>query len=242
MAATSNLKQAVTTWLPPLAGVALIGLFLSLANWQLERAAEKDATAALFDPQAPAVPLAETRPGELYRPVVAEGRYWPGRQVLIDNVIRESRLGLYVITPFELTDGRLLLVNRGWIEKPRHSTALPEVAVDDDSRRIEARIGRLPRVALRPEEAIEPGQEWPLRAVYPQLADIEAALGRNLDEPVLLLAPTADDGYRRDWQPAERGSMMHYGYAFQWSALALTVLVVMVWQLRKRRRRSSAGT
>ncbi len=34
-----------------------------------------------------------------------------------------------------------------------------------------------------------------------------------------------DDGLAREWDPPNVGVDMHYGYAFQWFALALTILV-----------------
>jgi surfeit locus 1 family protein len=237
VSAIDRIRQQCINWLPPLAGIGLIVLFVSLANWQLQRAAEKDALAELFASDAAATPFDELGNPVLFQAVTARGRYLNDRQFLIDNIIKENRLGHYVITPFELAgSGELVLVNRGWIEKPRHSTALPEIPVTTDTRDILARVGRLPRVALRPEQAIADGQGWPRVAVYPELTDIAAALQREVAPQVLLLDAAATDGYVRHWQPPERGSMMHYGYAFQWSALALTVLVVLIWQLRKKRR------
>ncbi len=229
----SKLKQFVTTWLPPVAGLALIALFATLSLWQLDRAAEKEALLELFD--AGTTPRAldpDTTPA-LYQPLVVEGRYLGERQVLIDNIVRDGRIGWYVVTPFETTYG-LLLVNRGWVAKQPGSDALPAIGVGGDTRRIVARAGRLPRVALRPGKALGDDAGWPRIAVYPELADLERALGRELDEPVLLLAEGEPDGFGRDWRPPGRGPSTNYGYAFQWAALALTVAVILVWQLRKR--------
>lgn len=232
-----DFKQIVTTWLPPLAGIGLIALFVSLAAWQLERAAEKKEMSALFADAAPVAELDEISAPELFQPLTATGTYLPDRQVLIDNIIKNSQVGYYVITPFVAEpDGRLLLVNRGWVSKQAYGEDLPPVNVDGERRTLVARVGRLPRVALRPDAAFTDDSGWPRVAIYPNLADVEQALAREVSEPVLLLAPGMPDGYLRNWQPAEKGPMMHYGYAFQWSALALTVLVIMIWQFRKRTR------
>lgn len=232
-----DIKRVLGTWVPPLAGVLLIAGFLSLASWQLDRAAEKEAAAALFDEEAPPATFDPGGEYRHYQPVSASGRYVADRQFLIDNIVRNSQLGFYVITPLEMAGSApLLLVNRGWLPRPANG-ATPEIAVATGQRQVTGRIGRLPRVALRPDAAIEPGQEWPRVAVYPTLDDIAASLRRPLAGAVLLLAPDADDGYLREWRPQQRGPMMHYGYAFQWSALAVTVFVILVWQLRKRYRR-----
>ncbi len=224
-------------WLPPVAGVLLIVMFISLANWQLERAEEKEATAALFDASAAPVELASVAEPVRFQKVATRGRYLPERQFLIDNIVINGRVGYYVITPFAMAgEAELVLVNRGWIAKSRGDSALPEIAVSDEVRSLTARVGRLPRVALRPDRAVRPGQAWPKVAVYPELSDLAAELGQSVSKTVLLLSPDASDGYARSWRPAEKGSMMHYGYAFQWSALALTVLVILVYQLRKKLR------
>lgn len=233
----SDFKQVVTTWLPPLAGVALFVLFLFLASWQLDRAAEKEELSALFTDAAPVARLDEISEPLLYQPVTVTGHYLPTRQVLLDNIIQGGQLGYYVVTPFVAEpDGRVLLVNRGWLPRNADEGGLPEIDVGAERREIAARIGRLPRVALRSEQPFAAGEDWPRIAVYPDVDDISAAIAREVSEPVLLLSPDAPDGFLRSWQPAVKGPMMHYGYAFQWSALALTVLIILGWQTRKRMR------
>ncbi|MGB5580494.1 MAG: SURF1 family protein [Woeseia sp.] len=233
----TDFKQIVTNWLPPLAGIGLIALFVSLANWQLDRAAEKVALALLFTDSAESQPLAEIANPALFQPVEVTGHFLPERQVLIDNIINNGVVGYNVITAFAAEpDGRVLLVNRGWVSKEAYGDALPVIAVDDGRRRFVARVGRLPRVALRSGPAFAGAEEWPRIAVYPRLEDVAAATGYAIEPPVLLLSPEAPDGFLRDWQPEQKGPMMHYGYAFQWSALALTVLIILVWQLRKQKR------
>jgi surfeit locus 1 family protein len=232
-----NLKQLVTTWLPPLAGAGLIALFVSLASWQLDRAAQKEELSALFADGAAPRPLDEIAAPLLFQPVSVSGHYLSERQVLIDNIIHSSRVGYNVITPFRAEpDGRILLVNRGWIAKQASGAPPPSVTVAEDRREIAARVGRLPRVALRPEAAFATQGDWPRTAVFPTTDDIAEATGLAIATPVLLLSADAADGFLRDWQPDQKGPMMHYGYAFQWSALALTVLVILVWQLKKRMR------
>lgn len=234
---TPDFAQIVTRWLPSLAGIGLIALFVSLASWQLDRAAEKKALSSLFSDSAATQPLAAIETPLLFQAVEVRGHYLPERQVLIDNIINNGRVGYNVITPFRAeADGRILLVNRGWLAKEAQGTELPDIDVDAERRSIAARVGRLPRVALRSGPAFAGAATWPRVAVFPVIADIASATGYSLAEPVLLLSATADDGFHRDWQPDQKGPMMHYGYAFQWSALALTVLVILVWQLRKRTR------
>jgi surfeit locus 1 family protein len=49
---------------------------------------------------------------------------------------------------------------------------------------------------------------------------------------VLLLNTDEEDGYVRRWKPPDSGTSTHYGYAFQWFAMALALFGLMVWNLK----------
>lgn len=233
---SSEIDARLKRWVPPAAAVVLVVAFARLGFWQLDRAAEKEALADLFAAERQAAPLAELEDPELYRPAEVRGRYLPGRQVLVDNIVVAPRVGYYVITPLETrSDQPLLLVNRGWIAKPARGEDLPDLDVDPGPKTIPGRVGRLPRVGIRGDEAFAGDDGWPRIAVYPTAAEIGAELGREVRPWILLLDPAAPDGFYRDWRPRESGPMTHYGYAFQWFALCLAVIAVSAWRFRRRR-------
>ena len=221
---------------PPLAALMLTVLFAVLGNWQLNRAAEKEALAAMFQDDAPHVSISGISEVTPFQRISARGCFLGEQQILIDNIIRNSRVGYFVITALEYDSGQpLLIVNRGWIEKPRDLNTLEDIGVADDWRSLQGRAGNLPRVGIRGGEAFMNGNAWPRVSVYPTLADVSTQLGREVLPYALLLGADEDDGFLRNWQPRQAGPMMHYGYAFQWFALCLTVIVISVWQLRKKR-------
>jgi surfeit locus 1 family protein len=113
----------------------------------------------------------------------------------------------------------------------------PELPLMTSRRTVRGLVGRLPRVAIRPGEAFEGSEDWPRVAVYPRPDEVATALDEELLPIVLLLAPEEPDGFVRSWQPNISGPMTHYGYAFQWFAMAATVVVLLFWHLKKRRRR-----
>lgn len=222
---------------PPVAAIVLIVVFATLGNWQLNRAAEKVALAAQFEDPAPYMPLAQVTNAAPFQRIESRGRFLAQRQILINNIIRNSRLGYFVITALESNpDKPLLIVNRGWIEKPRDPNALVDISIDNNLRSLRGRAGDLPRVGIRSGEPFVGDDTWPRTGLYPTLADVSAELGREVLPFALLLDPDADDGYMRDWQPRQAGPSTHYGYAVQWFALALAVIVVWVVQIRKKRR------
>ncbi|MEX0976506.1 MAG: SURF1 family protein [Woeseia sp.] len=220
--------KSLSSLLPPLAGLVLLGLFVTLGMWQLDRAAEKRGISDSFTAGGDYVELSADASYGLYQPLRVSGRYLAERQFLLDNIVQESRLGYYVITPFEYAaDKPLLLVNRGWIAREPEQGSLPDIGLgDDDEQVVRGRVGGLPRVGIRPGPPFDNTSSWPLLAVWPTLDDLSSALQREVLPFVLLADPEADTAFVRRWEPQQIGPMRHIGYAFQWFALALTVVVV----------------
>ena len=221
---------------PPFAAVSLIALFVSLGIWQLDRAAGKNRVQELFGNDAPFTRLTVDMPVTEFQNLEVHGHYLGERQVLIDNMFMDGRFGYYAITAFRLAiDEPLLIVNRGWIARPGVNAAAPDISVGGENRTVRGRVGYLPRVGIRSAAAFEGAGVWPKTAIYPTLGELSAELGADLLPFILLLQPVADDGYARRWQPRDSGPMMHYGYAFQWFAMAATVFGVFLWRMRKKR-------
>lgn len=225
---------------PPIAAVLAIGLFVSLGLWQLDRAAEKEGMQALFDDDAPYSDVSSIDTPVPFQRIETRGRLLTDRQVLIDNIVQNGRLGYYVITPLEYSRNEpLLLVNRGFVERGALESGAVSLDADDERNLIRGRAGNLPRVGIRGGAAFESsGEDWPRIAVYPTADEVAAELDRDVLAWALLLSPEDERGFARNWQPSESGPMTHYGYAFQWFAMATAVLVIAGWHLNKRRKRS----
>ena len=220
---------------PPLAAAGLIALFVSLGWWQLDRAAEKNSLRSLFASDAPTSRLTADMPVTRYQNIESFGNYDGEHQVLIDNVFVEGRSGYYVVTAFRYAAGQpSLIVNRGWVARPAAGATDLDFGVGNADRTIRGRVGALPRVGIRSAEAFEGAGDWPKKAIYPTLDELSAELGQELLPFILLLSPEDDDGYVRLWQPRDSGPGMHYGYAFQWFAMAAAVLGALLWRIRKR--------
>lgn len=222
---------------PPVAATGLIIVLASLGLWQLDRAAEKNRLQALFESEAPYTRLEDSAAATDFQNIEALGTYDGDRQVLVENMFVGGRVGNFVLTPFRPAEGqRLLIVNRGWVARPLAGEPDADLAVAPTERRLRGQFGHLPRVGMRSGAAFPQAGEWPKKARYPTLADLSSELGEEIWPFVLLLSPTDEDGFVRHWQPAGSGPMMHYGYAFQWFAMAAAVLALLIWHLRKRRR------
>jgi surfeit locus 1 family protein len=224
---------------PSAAGLGLcalgIAVFVSLGYWQLGRAREKQ---ALFDAfmQGSQDTVDATGLGfdefARYQHLRLRGAYDATRQILLDNMPSVTgRPGYRVLTPFERSDGRgWVLVDRGWVPLGATRDDLPDVSVSVSEREVSGILDVLPIPGLRVGPAAAPGPgEWPRVLLFPTEADVEAALGIDVEPRIILLDAGGPDGFERKWRPSLGfGPERHLGYAIQWFALALLSVVLFV--------------
>jgi surfeit locus 1 family protein len=211
-------------------------LLLALGAWQVDRAGAKQDLYDDFAAGGESVVLEGQSRGldELrrYAPVRATGAYLPDRQLLLDNMVEGGTAGYRVLTPLLLEEGQAVLVDRGWVPRNFSSPALPAIDVDPAPRTVSGQLDHLPRPGIVLMTELPPG--WPKVVQFPDLDELSSVLGLRLVPGLLLLDPAEPDGYRRDWRPSDFGPERHVGYAFQWFALAVTLVVLyLVWSFRK---------
>ncbi len=220
-------------WVTTLAAAAGIALTLALANWQLGRAHEKEALAARLAALAKDAPIA-LGPAEVsardveWRQVSARGRFDPRHGVLIDNRIRRGVAGYHVVMPLEVgkmrgsgDDVRYVLVNRGWIAGNPDRTRLPEVKTPAGMVEVTG-LATIPgRRFLELSATSTAGRVWQNLT----LERYREAFSLPLQPVMIQQENLLDDGLAREWDPPNLGVDKHYGYAFQWLALAATILV-----------------
>jgi surfeit locus 1 family protein len=164
------------------------------------------------------------------------GRYDGSRQILLDNLpSSRGEPGFRVLVPLRRDGARTLLVDRGWIPLGASRAELPRVALPGlgtglELVEVQGRLDELPRPGLRLGPAADPdAQDWPRLMNFPTRAELESALGEALESRILLLDPDAEAGYERVWKPSLGfGPERHFGYALQWFALGLAVLVAFL--------------
>ena len=96
---------------------------VNLGFWQLRRLDQRQAFNAEVEARYDAPPLlldeALASVDDLddieWQPVTASGAYIPDGQILIVNRSQNGRAGDNVVAPMQLDDGRVLLVNRGFV-------------------------------------------------------------------------------------------------------------------------------
>jgi surfeit locus 1 family protein len=171
-----------------------------------------------------------------YRQVRLVGRFHHDRELYLEARSHQGRAGLHIVTPFELDDGRVVLVDRGWVPPERRR---PETRAEGQ---IEGQIGGQVRLTgtirtggwhgyefLRPEN--DPaGNAWvwmDLPRMAERVAMADAGLG-GTESVYYLVADAAPNpgGLPIGRAPGVDLPNNHLGYALTWYALALVLLVI----------------
>ncbi|RFU88474.1 SURF1 family protein [Streptomyces triticagri] len=120
-----------------LVALVLIPVMIELGFWQLHRHQSRVAQNSLIAQSLDAKPQPVERltsPGhtvpraDYWRPVTARGTFDTEHEVVVRRRTNaDDRVGAHVLTPFVLDSGRVLLVNRGWVEAAKDQQAYPKV-------------------------------------------------------------------------------------------------------------------
>lgn len=210
----------------------LVGLMLALGFWQLDRAEQKRQTLAAFEQSkqlaAPYVVGAGT-PGQ-YAPIELEGQYLSDRQIILDGLAHDRLPGYQVLTPFRLQDSEVIvMINRGWRVWSGPRQGITDIDVGSQPRTLSGRADRFWRPGLVLGQGNEAERtEWPRLSIYPQAVDMARWLDANVMPWQLLLDADQPDGFVRDWRPTGLSPQRHVGYAMQWFALCLTLVILYI--------------
>ncbi len=206
-------------------------LFLHLGRWQwdkgLSRQAEWDAFARGADR---ALVLGSRDPAELarFQRVEVTGTLDAAHQFLLDDRTHAGQPGYEVLTPLVVREGRVILIDRGWVPFSGFRDRLPDVGLDTHGPvTLTGRVDGLPAPGLAfgrmPPSAAD---RWPKVTTYPDIHQLARALDHSLASRIVLLDPTAPFGYVRDWQPPGMPPVRNLAYAIQWWGFAATLIVI----------------
>jgi surfeit locus 1 family protein len=230
-------------------------LFAALGYWQMERKAWKEELIAASNLRANAAPIAApaaTTWAEMdveaidYQPVTLTGRFIDDGQVRVfislpKKANRYSGPGYWIMTPFELADGGLVYVNRGFVPQ--------EIAFTDEFAAAPTDEVTLTGILRRPERAggatLEPdlakNVDWVINperftdVLYPQLENVAPFYvvwqpENGVDLPQAALAQDVEFTNR------------HLEYAITWFALALLTPILLIFWLWYRKNLQKLAT
>ena len=125
-------RRFAPTWLMTLLTIALCLVFIRLGDWQWDRGVRRQAEWDAFARGADApMTLGAQRLGSLprFKRISVPGTWDVERQFLIDNRSHGGLPGYEVLTPLRLSDGRVLLVDRGWVPFTGSRAHLPVISL-----------------------------------------------------------------------------------------------------------------
>lgn len=220
-------------WLVTTAALAVAGGTFLLGQWQMGRAAQKEALQAAITAQSQLAVLDNAAfyaiknvADALHRPALLKGVWQASHTVFLDNRPMNGQTGFFVVTPLALEGSRqVVLVQRGWVRRDFTSrTRLPDIATPAGLVTVQGRIAPPPS-KLYEFKGVESGR-------IRQNIDVSAfALETSLSLSTVSLIQTGatSEGLLRDWAAPNLGVEKHHGYAFQWFALCALTTGLYVW-------------
>jgi surfeit locus 1 family protein len=213
--------------------VLLCGAFFFLGRWQWHKGDARQAEWDRFSAGAERVePLGSRGVDQVakFQRISLVGRLDPEHQFLLDNISYRGRAGFDVLTPLRRPNGRVVIVDRGWVPFSGLRERLPGVALEPrDTVSVIGRVSDLPTPGLASGRAPPDAQgSWPKVTAFPSMSQLSVALGVPLEPRIILLDARQEDGYVRDWHPPGMEPIRHWSYAVQWWCFDVVLFVLWI--------------
>ncbi|NIY75580.1 SURF1 family protein [Thalassospira sp. HF15] len=217
------------------AGLSLV-ILLALGSWQVDRLFWKQNLIESRQAQAEMAPIAVPTdttldPDMAFRAAYAEGHYLNDQEKYLMARTRRGNVGFQLITPLEQEDGRIILVNRGWVPQDyRDPETRPDSLIEGQVR--VSGVLRLPREKhwAQPEnDALK--NQW----FYVDVNHMAEDSGAELASPYYLELDDTEvpGGLPIGGQAKVELPNNHLEYAITWYSLALTLIVMFVLYHRR---------
>jgi len=219
---------------PTAAAAAMFAVLIALGTWQIQRLHGKEALIADMRLRAQAPPVALPDPlGDPaaleFRRVRLRGRFLHHKEMYLAARTSQGRVGLHVLTPMVLDDGRAVLVDRGWVPPARKA---PETRAQGQVTGPVTLVGVVRRGGWRGSSMFrpdnQPGDNLWLWMDLPAMA-AWAGLPDAVSGVYVAAGPAAvPGGYPVGGQTRVSLRNDHLQYAITWYVLAAALLVIYV--------------
>lgn len=219
-------------WKLSLLTLFFIVLFVRLGFWQLHRANEKKHLFATFAMRTQIAPLHATeltaKNDARFYHVKLKGKFDNQHVILLDNKTFHGQVGYEIYTPF-FAEGlqKPILIDRGFVIGGSTRRILPTIDSIQGLTSIQG-ILNVPPTYVSFGNMYEK-IAWPLRVEYLQLnnlAQLMYAKNSTFFPYILTIETKNRADYSSEWQATIMTPERHTGYAVQWFALALTLLIL----------------
>ena len=213
--------------------IAILPVLVTLGFWQLSRYEQKLMLEQAYESRHALEPYSlsqvQHHDDPLYLPFTVSGRFDLDRYFLLDNQVFQGEAGYELFMPFLTDDGEWLLIDRGWIIAGDREL-LPEVTTDPGHLVLTGSAYKpLGKPFMLAEDVWEEG--WPKRIqAFDQFKVSEAIESATPDFFMMLRAGQSGAEQIRP-MVINLKSEKHLGYAFQWFAMALVLLLLYGFQM-----------
>jgi len=217
--------------------IFMLPAFQALSNWQWHRLQDRQVVNAEIQAQINREPVpisdlivevdeAKSAPEDSqWRTVELTGVWLEDSQVLVRKKSLESDLGLWVVTPLQLSDGTIVMINRGWTAAANSAVDSPVVS-DVPVGTIEV-LGRLRDVAERTKPAPTDLPEGQVDRIVPtEIVDSPDTL-TNAYVEMTASRPESRTSEIRSLPAPEVTEGAHRSYAIQW--IFFEIMTVIGW-------------
>lgn len=220
-------------WKLNLLAIIVICALSALGFWQLSRAEEKKILLKSFTDRTARAPITATdlafpNDWRFYRLKIA-GSFDNAHTFLLDNKTMDGSVGYEVYTPFKAKGmDETVLVDRGFLPMGADRNTIPAIRDGGSNVSIVGMLNTPPRYVALGQILAEKTVSWPLKVEYINLPKLSTLAGTTFYPYVLVLDPKDAAAFKVEWQVVIMGPERHLGYAVQWFALALTLLILSV--------------
>jgi len=218
--------------------------FIVLGFWQIDRADQKNVLNSNYtDRQQEAIivldknNVIDEKSSLLWRKVEFEGSFINKQNIILDNQIFNQIAGFNIITPFKIkSSDSLVLINRGWHPNLKNRETLPIINEISDERILQGHIASFPVSGIKlGKNNIETLNSQIFRFQRLDAAELNYFFSAKMMPYMIYLDPIIDKELYGNFKLPAPDSQKNYGYAFQWFAFAITLLIIFIRLSMKRK-------
>ena len=223
--------------IPTIIFVVSFCCFIILGFWQIDRADQKNNLNTNYTDRQKEVPIVlnkfnalDEKTSLLWRKVELDGTFLNNQNIILDNQIFNQNAGFNIITPLKIEDSELIvLVNRGWYPNLKNRETIPNINNISGNQNLKGHIADFPVSGIKlGNNNIETLNSQIFRFQRLEVSELNYFLSANVLPYMIYLDPIIDKEFYGNFKLPAPDSEKNYGYAFQWFAFAVTLLIIFI--------------
>jgi cytochrome oxidase assembly protein ShyY1 len=212
--------------------LCLFPLMIALGFWQLDRADEKQRILNRYNANQQASPAGvealHSRTNLQYRSAWLEGELDAKRRIILDNRVANGKPGYEILEALNVAGmGQMILVNRGWVPASLDRNILPQIEAVEGQVKFRGVLYQS-LGGYRLDDGISQVAEWPARVGWITAERAEELFADSFFPYQLRLDQDSPGALQTGWPTVSVQPAKHTGYAVQWFAMALVLLIMTV--------------